>query len=158
VKTRERSEMRGSILTRWPVVHEVRVGPDDLGPDGSPNQVALGRWQAAVWDAYLDRCPTVRQATRDDRSRLVVKPLRLGPCRPMEPGVRALVATAMTELRTSSFEMAFRIRALGSDGGPVADGRYSVTLVEVATGNPLVLPDQIRRELLAVEADASDYC
>jgi acyl-CoA thioesterase FadM len=87
-----------------------------------------------------------------------VTPLRLGQCHPVEPGVSALVATAMTELRTSSFEMAFRIRVLGFDGGPVADGRYSVALVEVATGNPLVVPDQIRRELLAVEAEASDHC
>ena len=150
--------MRGSILTRWPIVHEVRVGPDDLGPDGIPNQGTLGRWRAAAWDAYLYRCPIVRRATRDGRSRLVVTPLRLGLCRTMEPGVRALVATAMTELRTSSFEMAFRLRALGSDDGPVADGRYSVALLEVATGHPLALADQVRRELLAVEADASEYC
>jgi acyl-CoA thioesterase FadM len=150
--------MRGSVLTRWPIVHEVRVGPGELGRDGSPNPGALGRWRAAVWDAYLDRCPNVRRATRAGRSRLIVSPLRLGLCRPVEPGITALVATAMTELRTSSFEMAFRIRALGSDGGPVADGRFSVALREVATGNPLTMPERMRRELLAVEADASDYC
>jgi hypothetical protein len=80
--------------------------------------------------------------------------VRLGVCHPSEPGITALVAT---ELRASSFEMAFRIRALGCDGGRLADGRYSVALPEVATGSPLALPDQIRRELLAVEADASDY-
>jgi acyl-CoA thioesterase FadM len=134
------------------------VGPNQLGPDGSPHHGALGRWRALVWNAYLDRCPSLHRETCEGRSRLVVTPLRLGLCRTMEPGIRALIGTAMTELRTSSFKMAFRIRALGSDGGPVADGRFSVALLEVATGNPLTLPDQIRRELLAVEADASDYC
>jgi hypothetical protein len=41
--------------------------------------------------------------------------------------------------------------------GASADGRCSIVLHDTMNGSPLTIPDEVRSELLAIEAAASEY-
>jgi acyl-CoA thioesterase FadM len=147
-----------AILTRWPAVVDVRIAARDLGPDGRPSDDALGRWFAAAQTAFLQRCPTLRaQLSRRGRA-LSVGGLRVTTRRSVRIGQTVRIAIAATELRSTSFEMALRVRALGEDGGPVADGRCSIGWTERADGRPAPIPDEITSELIELAATATEYC
>jgi acyl-CoA thioesterase FadM len=149
--------MRTGMLTPWAIVEEVAITPDDLGPDGRPNEGALLRWLSSGWSAYLNRCTALHDEVRDGRIRLSIGALRLSHCRQVGPATGALIATGLTEMRPSSLDMALRIRTLGSGDDPIADGRFSVEFRD-GYNVRLGIPPEIRRALLAVEAAASHYC
>jgi len=69
-----------------------------------------------------------------------------------------LIAVSAPEVRPSSFDMTFRVRGLGDDGSVIADGRCTMVLVDPATGESRPVPASLRRDLMDIEAAATDYC
>jgi hypothetical protein len=61
------------------------------------------------------------------------------------------------EVRPSSFDMAARIRPGGADGEPL-DGRWTLLLERVTTGERLPVPRAVRDELIAIQLAARDLC
>ncbi|MGZ6339089.1 MAG: hypothetical protein ACXWNG_01855 [Candidatus Limnocylindrales bacterium] len=53
--------------------------------------------------------------------------------------------------------MALRIRIRG-DGSVGADGRCAIALADASTRALLPVPAQVRRDLIALEQGASDFC
>jgi acyl-CoA thioesterase FadM len=150
--------MTSAILTRWPVVLEVAVLADDVGTDGRPRNDALVRWFALAWEEYLQRCPRLRDQLSRGGKRLSVGALRVSSVRAVQVAETLRIAIATTELWPTAFEIAYRVRVLSRDAGPVANGRCSVSFVSVADGSPAAVPDDVRSELIGLESTAFEYC
>lgn len=155
---RSREDDRGDIITRWPVVRETAVVPEDLGLESRPNDAALQRWFDGALGAYLERCASLRASLESGAMRLVTSRPSFDRLAPLSPGDTVLVAVSVTELRSSSFDVAMRIRHAAEGGSGAMNGRCRVALVDIATGTAVVFPGAMRAELMAVEAGASDYC
>lgn len=149
--------MGTDILGRWGAVLETAVSPADLRPDGRPTDETLQRWFDEARRTYVERCLALSETIRDGRIDLVTSAFRNGPPAPLRPGAAVRIGVSATELRPSSFDMALRIRILG-DGSVVADGRCTIALADASTGALLPVPAQVRRDLIALEQGASDFC
>lgn len=146
------------VLTRWPASVEILVLAEDVDEHDYPTEGALDRWFATAWDAYLQRCRTLREVLGNGRRRLSLGPLRLSSRRSVRPGDSVLVAIGATELRPSAFVVAFRVRILGSDAAPVLDGRRSVGILDTWSGSSIPIPEEIQSEVIALAGAASEYC
>jgi acyl-CoA thioesterase FadM len=150
--------LSAAVLTRWPVSKETLVLGRDVDQQGCPTDDALGRWFAMTWDAYLQRCPTLRDLVSNGRIELPMGSLQLSSRRSVRPGDSVLVAIGATELRPSAFDLAFRVRVLGSDAAPILDGHRSVSLLDTASGSSIPVPVEVRSELITLAGIASEYC
>jgi acyl-CoA thioesterase FadM len=150
--------MSTAVLTRWPVRVEFLVLADDVDEHDCPTDHALDRWFATAWSACLQRCQTLRDVLSDRGTRLALGSLRLSSRRSVRPGDRVWMAVGATELRPSAFDLAIRVRVLGSDAAPILEGHRSVGLVDTASGSSLPIPVQIQKELMALADTASEYC
>ena len=143
------------ILTRWAVVKEHAVSMGDVGAGRLREEVLLG-WFADARSAYFELSPGLTAETRARRIRILGMRLRMGSSGSIEPGRAVWVAVSVTELRPSSFDMAFRVRELGGDGAILAQGGCSVEIAE-SDGSTMKVPEAIRQEILAIEANSASY-
>jgi hypothetical protein len=124
-----------SIVSRWPVVRRIEVGPADLDADGYLLAPAAARIFAEVRRVYLDDCATLGALDVMVRECVVER----GDARVDEPTVTA--ATNVSEIYPESFTMTLRVRP-ASGPGIVASGLCSLT-----TGG--ALPIACRDEFIA---------
>ncbi len=150
--------MSADILTRWALVRETAVSAGDIGPRGRLSDDAVLRWFADGRSAYFDRCANLRKELRSGRIRIQTAAVRVGPPPAFQQDSSALVAVSVIELRPTSFDMALRVRGLDADDSAVVDGRCTVMLADAATGASLEIPEVVRREVIALEQGATDYC
>ena len=138
------------MLTTWGVLLDLGVIVGE-GPDATARRAfAAGR------DAYLARCPVLAGVLQRETATLVVTTERIDPIE-VPPGADGLeVAVSVVEIRPSSFEKAVRIRAARGDRTP-ADGRCTVAIERVATGERLPIPTEVRDEFIAIQLAARDY-
>jgi acyl-CoA thioesterase FadM len=146
------------ILTRWAVVREGTVHASEVRRDGRPTDEAVRRWFADAREFYLDRCRKLGEESRAGRVRLSETAVDVPPGPPLIAGETLLVAVSVTELRPSSFDMAFRVRGLSAGGSVVATGRCTVELVDEDGHRPALISPSVRQDILAMEAAATDYC
>jgi len=150
--------MSTAVLTRWPISVEILVLAEDVDEHDYPTDDALGRWFATAWEAYLQRCQMLRDVLSSCRTRVALGSVRLSSRRGVRPGERVLIALGATELRPSSFVLAFRVRILGSDAAPILDGHRSVSLLDTASSSSIPVPIEIQSELIMLADTASEYC
>jgi acyl-CoA thioesterase FadM len=145
------------ISTRWSVLQEHRVSPDDLGPDGLVTDDAVAGWIAGARRAYLDRCTRLEDvragggfALRDQTTRLPAG---------AEVGAPDLVAVSASaiEIFPTSFVVALRLRTAGGDTDVALDARSTLRLEDPATGATQEITDEIRDELIALEHAARHF-
>jgi acyl-CoA thioesterase FadM len=144
-----------SFASRWVVLREFAVGPDDLDPDGVVRADAVERWMDETRAAYLERCPVLREL--QERSGLELRarvhqapaPERFG--RPTD----VIVGAGATEIRPTSFTIALRLQPTGGDGGAAVNAAYELSLEDPETGEARELGNDIRDELIALEHAAS---
>ncbi len=146
------------MLTRWAVTRETTASADEIGVDGRPTDEALLRWFAAGRITYLDRCWSLGTGSGEARVAPQATDIRMRVAGTLRAGDPILVAVAAPEIRPSSFDMTFRVRTLGDDGSVIVDGRCTMVLFDPATGESRPVPATLRRDLLDIEAAATDYC
>jgi acyl-CoA thioesterase FadM len=143
-----------SIVTRWVVRREYRVGADDFDAAGVIRDAAVEQWIVDARDTYLEKCRTVAEMI--ERSKLAVR-ARIGGMPTGEffgtPST-VVVSAGVTELYPDSFTMAFRLRGYGQPGDVVANVTCAVSLEDPATGEACALGTDVRDELIALEHGA----
>lgn len=130
-------------MTRWVVL-------DDRPITGPITTETLTAWIDAAVDAYLARCPLLNRPgitlTRITRALPPVE--RLG-----EPDEVA-VSASVSEVHPDSFTVSVRIR---SAHDTAVNAKCVVTLSDMAGGERLLVTDDIRDELIALEHSAQHF-
>jgi acyl-CoA thioesterase FadM len=143
--------MPSDLLSTWGVVLERPAGR--AGPAGDP-----AAWFADGRSAYFERCPVPSDCLEREGCTLQVTVERLGPMPGGLEAAAAMIGVSVVEVRPSSFEMAVRIRALGTDDMRPVNGRCTVTIVRRRTGERIRIPSQVREEFVATQLAARDFC
>ena len=144
-----------SFASKWVVVRKFSVGPDDLDSGAVVRAEAIDRWMAETRSAYLERCVVFREL--QDGSGLELRarvhhapaPERFG-----QP-TAVIVGAGATEIRPTSFTVAFRLRPTDGNGDDAINAACEVSLEDPATGDACELGDDIRDELIALAHAAS---
>ena len=144
-----------SFASRWVVVREHSVGPDDVDSDGVVRAEAVDRWLAETRTAYLEKCVVLGELR--DRLGLELRarvdqapaPERFGT------PTAVIVGAGATEIRPTSFTMAFRLRPADGNGDAAINAKCEVSLEDSETGEAHELGDDIRDELIALEHAAA---
>ena len=140
-----------SIVSRWVVRREHRVGGDDVDAEGGLRDGVIERWIDDARDAYLERCAVVQAMIAALELVLQARPSQR-PGREFFGRPSTIVVSAgVTEVYPNSFVMAFRVRSFGQVGDVVANVTSRVSLVDSASGEPCELGDGVRDELIALE-------
>ena len=105
-----------SFASRWVAVRRFAVNATDLDSDGVVRAESIDRWLAQTRSAYLERC-------------VVFRDLQVGSAWSCEPVSTArparerfgrptavIVGAGATEIRPTSFTIAFRLRPADGDG------------------------------------------
>jgi acyl-CoA thioesterase FadM len=144
-------------MSRWPVLLERTVGPEDLDADGGVREEVVQGWVGAACSAFLDRCVGLagmreRQCLRLHRE--ITKPPNaelLG--RPAE----VVVSAGATEILPDRFMVAVRIRPSGGDREMPLNVVCSVRLEDPATQEVHPVSEELRDELIALAHAARHF-
>lgn len=141
----------GGFVSRWPVLEEHEVMPDDVDAGGVVRDASVARWVAGARDAYLGALVALHElrerAGLELRERVEGVPQGAALGRPKIVAVSA----GVREVKPTSFALALRLRAMGGDRDAVANLACVVWLEDPATGEPAELGDGVRDELIALE-------
>jgi len=140
------------VLTTWGVVLELDGDAGD-GPAGS-----AGRWFALGRRAYFERCPRLAAFLDAEGASLVVTAEQVEPVAPGSGTGGLIVGISAIEVRSSSFDMAVRIRRLGRAAGRPANGRCTLLIQHRTSGERIPLPREIRDEFIAIQLAARELC
>jgi acyl-CoA thioesterase FadM len=144
-----------TFASRWVVLRKFEVGASDVDSDGVVRAEAIDRWLAETRSAYLERCVVFRGFQEGSGLELrahlhdAPAPKRFG--RP----TAVIVGAGATEIRPTSFTIAFRLRPADGDGDDAINAACEVSLEDPATGEARELGTDIRDELIALEHAAS---
>jgi acyl-CoA thioesterase FadM len=144
-----------SFASKWVVRRKYSVGPEDLDSQGVVRAEAVERWIADTRAAYLERCGVLLEL--QDRAGLQLRarmhqapaPERFG--RPSA----VIVGAGATEIRPTSFTIAFRLQPTDGDGDDAVNAACEVSLEDPETGAAQELGDGVRDELIALARAAS---
>src|SRR5690242_12451631 len=116
-----------SFVSRWVVLQDHAVAPDDVDANGTVRDDVLANWITNARDEYLDLCRELRERQRGGlliRMGAVEVPPGALPGRPANVSVSA----GATEFFPTSFTMAFRVRSYGSADDTVLNLTCAVAL------------------------------
>jgi acyl-CoA thioesterase FadM len=142
------------ILTRWAVALEIPVEETDLDEDARVGREVLVGWFELARKAYLERCPSLADGSLEPRA----KALEMSQRGPVGYPDTVLIATSVTELGETWFTMRCRLRSLLGSHDVVADGRCTMEVTDMDTGDPIPVPEQVRKDLLTLEMNAQFHC
>ena len=135
--------MSSEILTRWPILLSLPLGPTDRDAAGRLTDSAVGRLFGLARAAYFARCTTFDGAASE------VGPVSVQRREAQVSGAKVTISVSVTEVFPDNFTMAARIRP-ADNGGVAADARCSVS---IATG----VTNAIRDELIGLAHGASHF-
>jgi hypothetical protein len=145
------------IMSRWPVLLEHGVTPDDVDTSGRIRGEVLEGWVVAARSAYLDRCVLLNQMLQ--RSGLH---LRYG-ARALPRGdllgrpTSVVISAGATEFLPETFTISVRLRPVGGDREIPLNIACAVQLEDPATGEIRPLTNDIRDELIALAHGAEHF-
>ena len=144
-----------SFASKWVVLRKFAVAPGDLDSEGVVRAEAVEQWLTETRDDYLENCVVLRELRERSGSELRARihdapaPVRFGT--PMA----VIVGAGATEIRPTSFTIAFRLRPIDGDGDDAINAACEVSLEDPETGVPIELGNDIRDELIALEHAAA---
>ncbi|MEW6060083.1 MAG: thioesterase family protein [Actinomycetota bacterium] len=142
--------MGSEILTKWAVALEIPAEETDLNENAHVGDGVMLGWFARARAAYLEQCPSLADGSLEP----TVKTVEMKHRRPVEHPDTVLVATSVTELGETWFAMACRVRSLLGSHGVVAHGRCTMVVIDPRTGEPVPVPEPLRRDFFALEMGA----
>lgn len=144
-------------MSRWPVLLEHRVGPEDVDAEGAVRDEAVQRWVDGACSAYLGRCVVLARMLERDGLRLCRETTKL-PRGALLGRPAEVVATAgATEILPDRFTVAVRVRPIGGDRETPFNAACSVHLEDPATQEVRPVTDDVRDELIALAHAASHF-
>jgi acyl-CoA thioesterase FadM len=153
------------ILTRWLVLQEHTVTPDDLGSeqagppagDATISDETVERWVAAARTEYLSRCEALEQARARSGLQLAYGTATLPRGAWLGRPTSVVVTASASEVRPASFTISVRLRPFGGDRETAVNATCVVRLEDPATGGTHPLARQVRDELIALEHSATHF-
>ena len=140
------------LLGRWPVTIEAPVQWGDMDALGHVNNVVYLRWCESARVAYFEAAGLWSRKAEGIGPILATTTLDYKLALAYPDAVRS--ATTVTKLGRTSFTMAMRIRSKRNDRAIVAEGTAVLVMVNYATGEKILLDDELRRRILDLEARA----
>ena len=139
--------MSDAPLTTWGVVLDMDLVSirDRRGTAGSC--FATGR------STYFERCPSLAEFLRVNGAVLRVTAEHVEPI-PILPGGLSRVGVSVIEVRPSSFDMAVRIHVLGESQVEPVNGRCTVVIEQVTSGERISIPREVRDEFISIQLSA----
>ena len=144
----------GTIHTRWPVATDHAVTPDDLDPNGDVTAAAVERWVAHACSTYFEQCPVLERTRVAGGLELRVQDRPAPGRRTLPPSPAVCVTIGATEIFSTSFVIALRLRPVGGDSDAPLNLTRRVELVDPVGGDAHAITDEIRDELIALEHGA----
>jgi acyl-CoA thioesterase FadM len=144
----------GGIMTKWLVLDEHPVTPEDRTDEGVVSDAALQRWVETARAAYLEHCPVLNGRTDGVlrlRDNAPVRAVHLGQAGSV------VVSASVTEVRPASFTISVRARPLDGDRETPVNITCTARLEDEQTGEALELGREVRDELIALEQSAQHY-
>ena len=141
-------------MSKWLVLDEHPVTPEDRTGDGVVSDAALQRWVDAARAAYLEHCQVLNGRTDGVlrlRDNAPARAAYLG-----QAGV-VVVSASVTEVRPASFTIAVRARPLDGDRETPVNITCTARLEDESTGDVMELGREVRDELIALEHSAQHY-
>jgi hypothetical protein len=139
--------MSDAMLSTWGVVLDVDVLSIVDEPMAAGRCFALGR------SNYFELCPGLAEFLRVNGAALRVATENLEAI-PLVPGGSWRVGVSVIEVRPSSFDMAVRIHALGETTLEPVNGRCTVVIERIATGERLAIPRDVQDEFISIQLSA----
>ena len=146
-----------SIMSKWSVVTEHAVGPEDLGADATITDAAVDRWAAAATAAYLEQCARLEDRRATDGLVVRSSVREHGGARQLGGAPTVVVTATATEVLPEAFVVAVRIRPLAADSDDPLDLACEIRLEDPVTGAAQDIGRDIRDELIALEHGARHY-
>jgi hypothetical protein len=146
-----------SIVTKWVVLESHDVTGDDLDAAGRLRDDVVTRWIESVRDAYLGRCPVLRDKAAAAGYTVRCEPAALPEAARFDGATSVSVSAGATEFWPDAFTLAVRIRGYGGDDEPSCNIDCRVSLVDPGTGESIDLGDDVRDELIALAHAAQHY-
>jgi hypothetical protein len=146
-----------SISSKWSVVTEHRVGPEDVDADHLMTDAAVDRWATGAAATYLGQCPKLEDC-RADAGLVVsttVRP-RSGTAS-LQGATSVAVSATATEVFPRAFVISVRIRPVDGASSDPLDVSCEIRLEDPATGAAQDIGREIRDELIALEQAARNY-
>jgi acyl-CoA thioesterase FadM len=140
-----------SFVSRWVVSQRHEVAATDLDGGGFVRDDVIAGWIAEARVAYLDRCRALRELQEQRGSVLRWRDGGLPSGERLGRTDTVVVSAGATELRPTSFTMAFRVRTYGSSDDAVVNTTCVASLEDPVTGEAGELGDTVRDELIALE-------
>jgi acyl-CoA thioesterase FadM len=142
------------FTSRWVVRSEQPVGSDDLDADGVISAGAVQRWATAASRDYLDRCAALQAMIGARRLDVRIQVAAVADAARLGRVESVIVSAGATELRSTDFTIAVRVRATSDDAVGV---ECRVAVADPATGDATPLSDDVRDELIALEHGAAQF-
>jgi hypothetical protein len=142
---------RMSISSKWSVVTEHPVGPEDVGADHLMTDAAVDRWATGAAATYLRQCPKLEDQRSGARLVLTttVRP-RSGTAN-LNGATSVAVSATATEVFPRAFVISVRIRPVGGECTDPVDLTCEIRLEDPATGAAQDIGSEVRDELIALE-------
>jgi hypothetical protein len=146
-----------SISSKWSVVTEHPVGPQDVDADHLMTDEAVDRWTLAAAATYLRQCSTLedRRSGAGLALNTTVRP-RSGTSN-LHGATSVAVSATATEVFPRAFVISVRIRPVGGESTDPLDLTCEIRLEDPATGVPQDIDHEIRDELIALEHAARHF-
>jgi acyl-CoA thioester hydrolase len=128
--------------------HEITVGPHLLDTNGHVNNVAYVQWlqDAAIEHARVSGCTA---ATTAIRATWVVRTHHIEYLKPAFAGDRIIVQTWVADFRKVRSLRKYRLIRC-TDNAVLAQAETDWVLIDIATGRPRLIPDEVKRTIPAV--------
>jgi hypothetical protein len=145
------------IVSRWPVLLEHRVTPEDLAVGGGIRDEVVESWIAASRSAYLDRCVLLNELLERSGLRLRYRTRQRHGGALLGQPTSVITTAGATEVHPEAFTIAVRLRPHGGDREIPLNHTCTVQLEDPETGEVRPLPNDIRDELIALAHAAEHF-
>jgi acyl-CoA thioesterase FadM len=140
-----------SFASKWVVLRKFAVAPGDLDSDGVVRAEAVERWLAETRTAYLEHCIVFCELQERSGLELRARIHSAPAAERFGTPTAIIVGAGATEIRPTSFTIAFRLRPIDGDGDDAINAACEVSLEDAETGEAHELGNEIRDELIALE-------
>ena len=144
-------------MSRWPVLLEHAVGPEDLDAEGRIRDDVVERWVDDVCAAYLEHCVVLAAALEREGLRVRSRTVKLPHGERLGHPTEVVVSAGATEILPESFTIAVRLRPFGGEREVALNGARTIQLEDPATGEVHPVTNDIRDELIALAHAARHF-
>lgn len=138
-------------LGRWPVTIELPVAWGEMDAFGHVNNTVYLRWFETARIAYFERTGLLERMEAERVGPIVAR-VSVDYRKPLRYPDQLRVACTVLRMASTSFVMRQRVVSAALGGEVAAEGETVVVMMDYKTGAKLMLPQNLRAHILALEA------